>query len=157
MAEECALPPFLLLDIVKFMAYNYYMAHDRYSRNVGSVYSLQYHIVWCTKYRRKVIVGDVEDALKSLLLQKANELELEIKAMEVMPDHVHLFVASDPTDAPQRIVSQLKGFTSHELREQFPFLKSKLPTMWSRSYFVCSVGEISGETIKRYIESQKGR
>lgn len=121
------------------------------------MYSLQYHIVWCPKYRRKVIVGEIEHALKSLLLQKAEELELEIKAMEIMPDHVHLFVSSDPTDAPQRIVAQLKGYTSRMLREQFPYLKSRLPTMWSRSYFITSVGEVSAETIKRYIEAQKGR
>jgi len=133
------------------------MAHSRYSRNVGAVYSLQYHIVFCPKYRRKVLVGEVEDALKSLLLQKSQELGLEIKAMEVMPDHVHLFVAADPTDAPQRIVAQLKGFTAHELRERFPYLKSRLPTLWSRSYFVASVGEVSAETITRYIEAQKGR
>lgn len=133
------------------------MTHDRYSRNTGAVYSLQYHIVWCPKYRRKVIVGEIEHALKSLLLQKAEELELEIKAMEIMPDHVHLFVSSDPTDAPQRIVAQLKGYTSRMLREQFPYLKSRLPTMWSRSYFITSVGEVSAETIKRYIEAQKGR
>lgn len=133
------------------------MTHDRYARNAGAVYSLQYHIVFCPKYRRGVLVGEVADALKSLLLQKAQELELEIKAMEVMPDHVHLFVAGDPTDAPQRIVAQFKGFTSRELREWFPHLKSRLPTLWSRSYFIASVGAVSEETIQRYIAAQKGR
>lgn len=133
------------------------MTHDRYSGNVGAVYSLQYHIVFCPKYRRKVLVGDVEAALKSLLLQKTQELGLEIKAMEVMPDHVHLFVSADPTDAPQRIVAQLKGFTSRMLREQFPSLQTRLPTLWSRSYFIASTGEVSAATIQRYIEMQKGR
>lgn len=121
------------------------------------MYSLQYHIVFCPKYRRKVLAGEVETALKSLLLQKATELGLEIKAMEVMPDHVHIFVTGDPTDAPQRIVAQFKGFTSHELRERFPYLKRRLPTLWSRSYFIASTGDVSAETIQRYIEMQKGR
>ena len=131
------------------------MSHDRYSRSAGAVYSLQYHIVFCPQYRRKVLVGEIETALRALLLQKAQELGLGIKAMEVMPDHVHLFVSADPTDAPQRIVAQLKGFTSRVLREQCPTLRYRLPTLWSRSYFISSTGDVSAAAIQRYIESRK--
>jgi putative transposase len=75
--------------------------------------------------------------------------------MEVMPDHVHLFMKTTPTNS--LIVQQLKGYTSRVLREEFPFLKSRLPFLWTRSYYCESVGHISEETIRRYIEDQKGK
>lgn len=129
----------------------------RYHRNAGAVYTLQYHIVWCPKYRRSVLTDKVADTLRELLYQKASELEVTIEALEIMPDHVHLFISSDPTEAPQRIVNQFKGFTSRKLREIHPHLKSRLPCMWSRSYYIGSVGHVSEQTVKAYIESQKGK
>ena len=87
--------------------------------------------------------------------QKAAEHEWVLHAMEVMPDHVHLFLEADPTDAPHRIVHQIKGFTSHELRQRFPSLRSRLPTLWSRSYFIASVGSVTEQAVRLYIESQK--
>jgi putative transposase len=120
------------------------------------VYSLKYHVVWCPKYRRKVLVPPVDARLKELLYEKAAELGAEIHALDVMPDHVHLFLESDPTLAPAHIAAQFKGFTSRVLRDEFPSLKSRLPTLWSRSYYVGSVGHVSDATVRRYIEGQKG-
>lgn len=131
------------------------MSDDRYRRNAGCVFSLKYHIVWCPKYRRKVLVGQVADDLRDLLYKKAEELQVKIEALEIMPDHVHLFVSADPTEAPQRLANQFKGFTSRMLRLKYSHLRSQLPSLWSRSYYVGSIGYASEETVKKYIEEQK--
>lgn len=124
-------------------------------RTAGSVYSIRYHMVWCPKYRRPVLVGEVADALRDLLTAKVTELGGEVLALEVMPDHVHLFVEMPPSFAPAQIAFRLKGYTSHALREMFPWLKSRLPSLWSRSYYVGTAGHVSEETIKKYIAAQK--
>ena len=131
------------------------MSVERYRHIRGSVSTLTYHFVWCPKYRRKVLTGRVEITLRTLILAKATELYCEIVALEVMPDHVHLFLKAPPTHAPQHIANQIKGYTSYELREKFPDLKSRLPSLWSRSYYVGSAGAVSSATIQRYIEQQK--
>jgi putative transposase len=131
------------------------MPNERWTTSNKAVYNIGYHLIWCPKYRRKVLVGNVEIRLKELLLQKASEIGLIIDTMEVMPDHAHLFVKSTPVLSPHYIVQQLKGFTSHQLRKEFPSLKSRLPTLWTRSYYCESVGHISAETIQRYIGDQK--
>ncbi len=130
---------------------------DRYATNAGAVFSLKYHIVWCPKYRRSVLVKPVDARLKVLLQQKAEELQLKIHVMEVMPDHVHLFLEGSPTICVAEIVNGLKGFTSHALREEYPFLKSRLPTLWSRSYYAGSVGSVSEAVVRKYIAGQKGK
>jgi putative transposase len=129
----------------------------RYAQNAGAVYSLKYHVVWCPKYRRPVLVDGVDDRLRELLTEKAAELGMTIHALEVMPDHVHLFVESDPTRCVAEIVNRLKGVTSRVLRQEFPSLRSRLPTLWSRSYFAGSIGHVSAATIERYLAEQKGR
>lgn len=91
------------------------------------------------------------------MIEKAKEIEVEIIEMEIMPDHVHLFVKGRPTDSPHFIVQQFKGYTSNVLRKEHPELKSRLPTLWTRSYYVESVGHISEQTIRRYIEEQKNQ
>jgi len=131
------------------------MSEPRYRTTSGSVSALTYHLVWCVKYRRKVLIGSIEQRLKELITEKANELKCEIIALEVMPDHVHLCFAALPTDAPQHFANQFKGYTSRYLREEFPNLKSRLPSLWSRSYYVGSAGHVAAETIQRYIEDQK--
>ena len=128
---------------------------ERYAKNAGAVFSLKYHVVWCPKYRRPVLVKPVDGRLKALLRQKAAQLELTIHEMEVMPDHVHLFVEGFPTICVAEIINGLKGFTSHELREEFPHLRSRLPTLWSRSYYAGSVGSVSEAVVRKYIDSQK--
>ncbi len=101
------------------------------------------------------MINGIDIRLKELLNEKAIELGVVIENMEVMPDHVHLFVKCEPSDAPQFLVGQFKGYSSRILREEFPELKSKLPTLWTRSYFAESVGPISEANIKKYIEEQK--
>jgi putative transposase len=116
---------------------------------------LKYHIVWCTKYRRKVLTDVIQESLKTLILEKATELDYKIEAMETMEDHIHIFTQASVKDSVHRIVSQLKGYTSFKLREEFPELKSRLPCMWTRSYYAGSVGHVSEATVKKYIENQK--
>lgn len=128
---------------------------ERYTTSAHCIYNLGYHIIWCPKYRRKVLVDGIDDRLKELLLEKAADLGVTIEKMEVMPDHVHLFVKGKPSMAVQHVVNQLKGYTSVMLRREFPRLKSRLPTLWTRSYYVESVGHISESTITKYIEDQK--
>lgn len=128
---------------------------ERWKTNIGSVYNVCYHMIWCSKYRRKVLTGEVETRLKQLLSERSAENGWQLERMEVMPDHVHLFIKATPSDSPAHIVSQLKGYTSFKLREEFKWLRSRLPTLWTRSYYVETIGHISEENILRYIEDQK--
>jgi len=130
---------------------------SRFSKNITSTFNLGYHIIWCSKYRRNVLVDGIDVRLKELLLEKSIEHGWEIKQMEVMPDHVHIFIKTTPSDAPTYIVSQLKGYTANVLRKEFASLKSRLPTLWTRSYYVESVGHISEAVVKKYIEEQKNK
>src|SRR5215470_14247118 len=130
---------------------------SRYVKNAGAVFNLSYHIVFCPKYRRKVLVGEVEQKLKHILYATAQQYGVLIETMEVMPDHVHLLVSSNPTRCAAEIVNRLKGASSRILRGEFPHLKSQLPTLWSRSYYAGTVGHVSEATVKKYIANQKGR
>src|SRR6516165_7404633 len=125
----------------------------RYAKNAGAVFNLSYHVVWCPKYRRKVLVGDVEQRRKHILYATAQQYGVLIETMEVMPDDVHLFVSSDPTRCVAEIVNRLTGASSRMLRGEFPHLKSRLPTLWSRSHYAGT----SEATVKKYIANQKGR
>ena len=132
------------------------MVRGRYTKNAGAVFSLKHHLVWCPKYRRSVLTPPVDARLKELLAEVATERGMTIHAVEVMPDHVHLFVESDPTLCVAEIVNRFKGRSSRVLRQEFPSLRSRLPTLWGRSYFAATVGDVSEATIRRYIEAQKG-
>lgn len=127
----------------------------KYKSNRSVVYSCKYHVVWCPKYRRKVLTGDVEKRLKELIVELAAGINAEVFEMEVMPDHVHLLIEVDPQYGINRAVRHIKGSSSHILRMEFPFLKSRLPALWTNSYFVSSVGGAPLEAIKQYIEDQK--
>jgi putative transposase len=127
---------------------------NRWVRSRTCIFNLGFHIIFCTKYRRRVLSGQIESDLKELLHQQAIKNQIEIVELEVMPEHVHLFVKTDPTDSPHRIVQQFKGVTSRILREKHPIL-TRLPTLWTRSYYIESVGHISQETITKYIAEQK--
>ena len=133
------------------------MNKQRWKTSNTTVYNVEYHLIWCPKYRRKVLIDDVKTRLKELLVEEAEKINVSIENMEIMPDHVRLFVKSTPVNAPNYIVQQLKGYTSRMLRQEFPKLKSRLPTLWTRSYYVETIGHISEPTIKRYIEDQKNR
>ncbi|MCW6511528.1 IS200/IS605 family transposase [Lichenifustis flavocetrariae] len=128
----------------------------RYRRNAGATFSLKFHIVWCPKYRRPVLVPPFDARLKEIIAEVAAEADMIIHALEVMPDHVHLFVEADATLAVAEIVNRFKGRSSRLMRAEFPALKSKLPTLWSRSYYAGSVGNVSAEAVKAYIAAQKG-
>jgi putative transposase len=132
------------------------MSAPRYAKNAGAVFSLKFHLVWCPKYRRPVLTPPVGGRLKALLAEIADDHGMTLHAAEVMPDHVHLFVEADPTLCVAEIVNRFKGRTSRLLREEFPALRSRLPTLWSRSYFAASVGAVSEATIRRYVAAQKG-
>lgn len=129
----------------------------RWTTSNKAVFNIGYHLIWCTKYRRKLLAGEIETRLKELLRTKAEEMGVVIATMEVMLDHVHLFVKASPVDSPHFIVQQFKGLTSRVLRKEFPSLRSRVPTVWTRSYYCESVGHISAETVERYIEEQKNQ
>jgi len=131
--------------------------NKRWSTKSHSTFNLGYHFIWCPKYRRSVLVDGIDIRLKELLNEKATQHGWIIEEMEVMPDHVHIFIKTTPNDSPIFIVSQLKGYSSFMLRKEFPKLKSRLPTLWTRSYFCESVGHISQSTIKKYIIEQKNK
>jgi putative transposase len=126
-------------------------------RTSSAVYNINYHIVWCPKYRRGILKDSVESFLKSCLQTICETKKWEIFEMEVMPDHIHIFISAPPFEAPTDIVKILKGVTARRLFMEFPDLKKKLwkGSIWSPSYYVGTAGHVSAETIKRYIEEQK--
>ncbi len=124
-------------------------------RTRHATYDIKYHLVWCPKYRRPVLSGDVGVRLAELLPEYASALGGEVLDLVVMPDHVHMFASFPPTLAINQIMYRLKGATSRQLRREFPHLKSRLPSLWTRSYYVGTAGHVSAETIRRYIEEQK--
>jgi putative transposase len=127
-----------------------------YKHKNTSVFLLRYHFVWCPKRRRKVLVGALAERLKELLREKAEEMGWEIIALEVMPDHVHLFISVGPNMAPSQVMHRLKGYTSRVLRKEYPHL-IRLPALWTRSFLVSTAGMVSSKTIEQYIASQKTR
>jgi putative transposase len=129
---------------------------ERYRRNAGAVFSLKYHVVWCPKYRRPVLVPPIDARLKEIVAEVAAEFEMIVHAAEVMPDHVHLFIEADPVMSVAEIVNRFKGRSSRLLRQEYPSLRSRLPTLWSRRYYAASVGHVSARTIEAYIAAQKG-
>ena len=131
------------------------MPYTDYICKKGIVYKNQYHIIFCPKYKRPVLVNGVDERLKEILYDTVSEFSAEIKALEVMPDHVHIFLEVDPRLSLHKVVKALKGRSSHILREEFPWLKKRIPSLWTRSYFSCTVGNISEDTVKKYIEEQK--
>ncbi|MGQ4892900.1 MAG: IS200/IS605 family transposase [Candidatus Njordarchaeia archaeon] len=116
---------------------------------------LGYHIVWIPKYRRRILVGPVATALRELIEAKASEMGWRIVALEIMPDHIHLFIQADAKTSPSSIVRLLKGFTSRRLGERFPYLRRR-GHIWAKGYWISTVGNVSSETVRRYIESQRG-
>ncbi len=125
--------------------------------NNNIVYICRYHVVFCPKYCRKVLTPPIDMRLKDILAEQIERWGQELIGMEVMPDHVHLLVGCDPQFGIHRLVKLLKGHSSHELRAEFPVLKRRLPSLWTNSYLVSTVGGVTLETLKRYVEHQKGR
>ena len=134
------------------MLYNPPMEEQK-GKTRWAVYSIAYHLVWIPKYRRKVLTTDVEAGMKRLTIEICGKYDVEVLALEVQPDHIHLFVSAPPRISPARIVGLVKGYTSRYLREEFPKLRGICGKdhLWSKSYYVGTVGEVSAETILRYI------
>lgn len=126
-----------------------------YKTNRNVVYKCYYHVVWCPKYRRKVLHSGVDERLKQVVHEVCNELGAELMGLEVMPDHVHLLVGVDPQFGVHRLVKRIKGKSSRVLREEFPWLKSRIPSLWTNSYFVTTTGGAPLAAVKKYIENQK--
>ncbi len=127
----------------------------KYKTDNHLVYSCQYHVIFCPKYRRSVLVDGIDIRLKELIKSKELEYGYEVLDMEVMPDHVHLILDVNPKVGIFTVVSRIKGYTSHELRKEFPSLTRRLPTLWTQSKFISSVGAVTLEVVKKYIEEQK--
>lgn len=129
------------------------MATVRSNNNVA--YRCAYHVVWCPKYRRPVIDGAVDVRLKQLIAEVCAERECNLIELETMPDHVHLLVECDPQYGIHRLVKQIKGRSSRVLRQEFDSLRSRLPTLWTNSYFVATVGGTPLAAIKEYVANQR--
>jgi putative transposase len=131
-------------------------AQVAYKSTKNIVFSCHYRAIWCPKYRRKVLVDGVDSRLRDILHQVAGEVDAEIEELEVMPDHVHMLAEVDPQFGIHRLIKTMKGRSSRLLRQEFPWLRSRLPTLWTNSYFVVTVGGAPRAVIKQYIENQKG-
>jgi putative transposase len=125
-----------------------------YRHKATSVSLINYHFVWCPKYRRPVLIGAVKKRLEALLGEVLAKLDCKALALEVMPDHIHLFTSAPPTLAPCQIMFQVKGRLARALRQEFPPLQH-WPALWTRSYFVATAGNVSARTIQHYIERQR--
>jgi putative transposase len=126
-----------------------------YRSNRNIVFSCKYHVVFCPKYRRQVLVNGVDRRLKQIIAEAVEETDSILIEIDVMPDHVHLLIDVDPQLGIHRVVKAIKGRSSRLLRNEFRWLKSRLPTLWTNSYFVSTVGGAPRAVIKRYIENQK--
>ncbi len=129
------------------------MAAIKSTQNV--TYCCNFHVIWCPKYRRPVLVEGVKQRLIEILYLTAQEINATILELEINPDHLHLLVEIEPQFGIHRLVKQLKGQSSKLLRQEFPHLKSRLPSLWTNSYFVATVGVAPLEAIEQFIEEQR--
>ena len=127
---------------------------QQYRRNSHTVSLVNYHLVWIPKRRKRVLVGDVEKRLRQIIWEVCQEKDWVVIDLEIMSDHVHLLVNVPPNVAAHEVVKALKGRSSRYLRQEFPHLL-KLPSLWTHSYFVSTEGNVSSETIRKYIEEQR--
>ncbi len=131
------------------------MSSAELHRDRTIVYSCKYHIIFCPKYRRKVLVPPIDARLKELVIEKQEEYGYGVIEMEIMPDHVHLLLDVDPRTGIDTVVRKIKGYTAHTIRKEYPWMKSRLPSMWTRSRFIASEGSVSLDVVKQYIVGQK--
>ncbi len=132
-----------------------FMAQE-YGHNNTSVSLINYHFVWCPRRRRPVLKGVIATRLKELIYEASEEIDVIVVALEIMPDHVHAFLNTNPKLAPYQVMHKIKGYTSHLLRKEFQELLT-LPSLWTRSYFVSAAGNVSSQTIERYIAERNKR
>ncbi len=130
---------------------------NKHRRTKTTVSLINYHFIFCPRYRRKIfLIPNVEDRFKYLVKYVCKEMDIYIIAIECDEDHTHMFLNCLPTLSPADIMQKIKGVTSRVLRDEFEKLK-KMPSLWTRSYFVSTAGNVSSETIKKYVENQKTR
>ncbi len=127
-----------------------------YQRDEHRVHLILYHLIWCPKRRKPILVGKVKERCQQLLEQKCHTKGWDVVELAIQPDHVHLFVRVWPTESAADVVKELKRATSFSLRQEFKPLLSKLPSLWTRSYFAATVGSVSADGIKAYVQAQKG-
>lgn len=127
-----------------------------YRRKETCVFLVNYHVVFCPKRRRRILVGPLRDRLMKIIQDTVPALDCDVLALEVMPDHVHLFLSAMPQWAPNQLIGRIKGKSARLLRQEFPLLQ-RMPSVWTRSYFVSTAGNVSAETIARYIAEQTTR
>ncbi|MBT9139205.1 MAG: hypothetical protein DDT31_01786 [Syntrophomonadaceae bacterium] len=127
----------------------------KFKSNKNIVYNCQYHVIWCVKYRRKILIDAVETRLKEILYQVAVDVQSEIEEMQTDKDHVHLLISCDPQFGIHQVVKRMKGRSSKFLRDEFPHVKSRIPSLWTNSYFVATVGGAPLAVIKQYIKDQQ--
>ncbi len=125
-----------------------------YKTDHSIVYRCQYPVIWCPKCRRKILVPPIDSRLKERILEKQSTYGYEVLAMAVMPDHVHILLDVDPRIGIHKIVGQIKGWSSRAIGTDFPFVKRKLPGLWTRSKFMATVGTVSLAVAKQYIANQ---
>lgn len=128
----------------------------KYQSTRHGVYACEYHIIWCTKYRRAVLSDEIQERLKALILEAQDRYGYIVRAVETMPDHVHLLASVPPSEPVSNVVGRIKGYTSKILREEYPSLRTRLPNLWTRSCFVASTGGVTLQVLKQYVENQKG-
>ena len=144
------------IDNIHLISYTRCM-NNEYRTTKTTVSLINYHFVFCPRYRRKIFnIPNVEDRFKHLVNYICEEMEIEIIAIECDKDHTHMFLNCLPTMSPADVMQKIKGVTSRVLRDEFPELR-KMPSLWTRSYFVSTAGNVCSETIKRYVENQKTR
>jgi putative transposase len=131
-------------------------AYLDYQRDEHRVHLILYHLTWCPKRRKPILTGKIKERCQQLLQEKCQSKGWQIIELAIQPDHIHLFVRVWPSDSAAEVVKELKGVTSFYLRQEFKPILSKLPSLWTRSYFAATVGSVSAEGIKAYIEAQKG-
>lgn len=127
----------------------------QFKSNNNIVYDCKYHVIWCPKYRRKVLVDNVEIRLKEILRDVAKDTRCEIIEMETDANHIHILVSVDPQFGIMNFVKKAKGRSSNLLRKEFKHLTTRLPTLWTNSTFISTVGSVSLEVVKKYIENQQ--
>jgi len=126
-------------------------------RTSSATYNINYHLVWCPKYRKPILEKpEVKQFLEEQIHTIAATKDFEVLALEVMPDHLHLFISAPPFDSPTEIVKVFKGVTALRLFKKFPELRNEYwkGKLWSPSYYVGTAGHVSAETIRKYIEEQ---
>ena len=130
--------------------------HKKYNSSEHIVFSCQYHVIFCPKYRRGIFKDGLDKRLKEIFIEVADKYEFKIIEMEILPDHIHMIIDCNPRFGIMECVRKLKGTSASILTKEYPEIRTKLPSIWTRSAFISSVGSVSLDVVKKYIEEQKG-